>query len=382
MARWRICLQTEIRVVTTRRSRTTSRDLPPFYLPLLAGLPIGLCLIVMDLPTLGQQHALPIRALLLLAFLAWTVPVTALQRALWKKWAPWWVTAVGMLSVTYAISVSNNALALGLFHLQSWPLPPHLHWTLLFQGLESCWLALIAFCAVHAVVAYYFELRQEQTQRLQALALARDAELRALRYQLHPHFLFNTLNAISSLVSDNRPHDARHMIARLGDFLRATLDSPEHHEVALADEISLTESYLEIEKARLGERLKMHWHIGECVLQARVPYLLLQPLVENAIRHGIAQRSRPGTLTIEVFRDGGLLHVRLRNDVAPTGLHSADAELHRNGSVGLVNVAERLAHLYPESHRFHAGPCEDGGYEVKLSLPFTVAVNSTAKEAK
>jgi two-component system sensor histidine kinase AlgZ len=170
------------------------------------------------------------------------------------------------------------------------------------------------------------------------------------------------------------------MIARLGDFLRATLDSPEHHEVALADEISLTETYVEIEKARLGERLRMHWRIGEGVLRARVPYLLLQPLVENAIRHGIAQRSHPGTLTIEVFRDDELLHMRLRNDVAHAGLHPSDAELQRSRSVGLVNVAERLAHLYPTSHRFRAGPSEDGGYEVKLSLPFTVFANSIAEE--
>ncbi|NII11063.1 histidine kinase [Oleiagrimonas sp. C23AA] len=355
------------------RSTHTLRSLPAFSLPLLAGLPIGLCLIVMDLPALGQRHALPVRAVLLLAFMAWTVPATALQRALWKRRVRTWMTALVMLAVTYAMSVGNNLLILGLFRASGWGLPPSFHWASLFRGLESCWLALIAFCAAHAVITYAFELRQEQAERLQAHALARDAELRALRYQLQPHFLFNTLNAISSLVNAHRPSEASHMITCLGDFLRATLDAPAQHEVVLADEIVLTETFLDIEKARLGDRLILHWCVGPNVLHALVPCLLMQPLVENAIRHGIARRQRPGHLTVEVKQAHDRLRMRVHNDTAGMAPPSSTMGWDRDDNVGLGNVRERLAHLYPGTHRFDAGPCADGGYEVRLSLPLRLA---------
>lgn len=346
-----------------------ARAAPPFWLPLLAGLPISLCLIVMALPVLGHGHATAYRALYLLAYLAWTIPLTAVQRALWRRRTPWWAMALALLMTTYAMSLANNVLGVAMAVAAGWGMSPDFEWSRIFRGLEGCWLALIAFCAIHAVVAYYAELKQEQARRQQAVSLARDAELRALRYQLRPHFLFNTLNAISALVADGRNREARHMIARLGDFLRATLDGAEDHEVALADEIALTESYLEIEKARLGERLSLKWHIGPDLLRARVPYLLLQPLVENAIHHGIAQRSEPGRLEIHLSREGDQLQLRLGNDMAaPTGSSAGTAQ--RAGAVGLRNISERLAKLYPGAHAFHAGSREDGGFEVRLRLPF------------
>ncbi|MCL6711827.1 histidine kinase [Pseudomonas sp. R2.Fl] len=344
---------------------------PPFWLPLLAGLPIGLCLVVMALPALGHGHATAYRTLYLLAFLAWLPPLVALQRGLWRRRLPIALTAGVLLLATYAMSVFNNLLGDLMALSAGWTRTDEFRFAALFNGLESCWLALIAFCAMHAVIAYYVELKHEKQQREQAHLLARDAELRALRYQLHPHFLFNTLNAISTLVTEERGHDARRMINQLAEFLRATLAGDSRHEVSVAEEIALTEAYLEIEKARLGERLQVVWRIEAELLHAAMPYLLLQPLVENAIRHGIAPRATAGRLDIHFSRRGDRLLLRLDNDVAAP-LPEASA---RDGAVGQRNVAERLARLYPADHHFQAGPCADaGGYRVSLDLPFRVSV--------
>ena len=341
---------------------------PPFWLPLLAGLPIGACLVVMALPELGHGHATAYRTLYLVAYLLWCIPLTAIQRALWRQRLPWWVLVPVLLSVTYVLAVVNNALGAAMAQLSGWRTPSAFEWAGLFSGLDGCWLALIAFCAIHAVVAYYVELKHEQLRRAEAMSLARDAELRALRYQLQPHFLFNTLNAISSLVANQRNREARHMIARLGDFLRATLDGTDNHEVALADEIALTETYLAIEKARLGERLAISWNVGPDLLSARVPHLLLQPLVENAIRHGIALRDAPGRLEIRISREGQRLHLHLRNDGVPPPVGGA-GEAHRSSMLGLRNVRERLARLHPGDHVFQADAHDDGSYDVAIDLP-------------
>lgn len=353
---------------------------PPFWLPLLAGLPIGLCLVVMALPALGHGHATAYRVLYLLAFLAWLPPLVALQRGLWRRRLPIALIGGVLLLATYAMSVFNNLLGDLMAQLAGWSRADDFRFADLFNGLESCWLALIAFCAMHAVIAYYVELKHEKHQREQAGLLARDAELRALRYQLHPHFLFNTLNAISALVAEERGRDARRMISQLAEFLRATLADDRQHEVSVAEEIALTDAYLDIEKARLGDRLRVTWRIDAELLHAAMPYLLLQPLVENAIRHGIAPRATAGQLEIHISRRDDRLLLQLDNDIA-AALPETPA---RDAAVGQRNVAERLARLYPGDHHFQAGPCADGdGYRVTLDLPFRVlaTIRAPAQEA-
>ncbi|WP_266156519.1 sensor histidine kinase [Dyella silvatica] len=341
--------------------------LPPFWLPILAGLPVTLCMAVMALPDLGHGHAGAYRALYAVAYVIWTIPLTALQRGLWRRHMPWWLAILVLLSLTYLLSLVNSVIAQRM--AVAWGQLPSFLWSRIFSGLDGCWLALIAFCAIHAVIAYYFELKHEQQRVLMATSLARDAELRALRYQLHPHFLFNTLNAISSLVVEGRSRDATRMIARLGDFLRATLEGGDNHEVALADELSLTEHYLDIEKARLGSRLSIGMQIGPDSLHALVPYLLLQPLVENAIRHGIAQRREPGRIDLHISRMQDRLQLRIRNDGASTNSGQSQRE-HRPSAIGLRNVRERLEKLYPSDYHMAYGPTDDGGYAVSIELPF------------
>jgi two-component system, LytTR family, sensor histidine kinase AlgZ len=367
-------------MTTARMTDLTSTEsvaTPSFWLPVIAGLPITLCMVVMGLPDFGLKHFAAFRLMFVVAYIVWSVPLALVQRSLWRRRAPWWFSIPGLLALTYVLSLVNSAI--GQLLMVHWEMLRNFTWGRIFSGLDGCWLALIAFCAIHAVVAYYYALRAEERRVLSAVSLARDAELRALRYQLHPHFLFNTLNAISALVVEGRPRDATRVIARLGDFLRATLEGGEVHEVPLADELSLTEHYLDIEKARLGHRLDVRLYIGPDVLRALVPYLLLQPLIENAIRHGIAPRKEGGRMEVHINRRHEHLHLRLRNDGVDAPSEAVD-QASRPSGVGLRNVRERLVKLYGEDHRFELSRAVDGSCEVNIELPFRAAAHVAERQ--
>ena len=339
----------------------------PFWLPWLAGVPMVACMTVMALPEVGHGHAVAFRVLYAAAYLLWTVPLTFAQRWLRRR-APWPPTVLALLALTYLMSLANNALA-ELLALH-WRVLPRFDWLRLFGGLDGCWLALIAFCAIHAMVDHTLALQAERARVREAQAAARDAELRALRYQLNPHFLFNTLNAISTLVAERRNSDANRMLARLADLLRATLERGEAHEVPLAEELALTGHYLDIEKIRLGERLVLELTVGPDLLQAAVPALLLQPLVENAIRHGIAPRAQGGRLQLCVERSGERLRLQLHND----GIAAGGASDASRPAIGLRNVRERLARLYGAAHGFDFSLAPNGDCRVEISLPFRAMV--------
>ncbi len=347
-----------MRVAVNREAATT------VWLPWLAGAPLVLCMTVMALPEIGREHALAFRGMFALAYLLWTLPLVVVQRALQRR-VPWPLTVFVLLVLTYLMSIANNALALLL--AVHWGGVPAFDWHLLFGGLDGCWLALIAFCAIHAVVDRYQALEAERAHVRDALALARDAELRALRYQLHPHFLFNTLNAISTLIAEQRGTDANRMLTRLADLLRSTLERGEVNEISLAEELALTGHYLDIEKTRLGERLALELRVGADLLQATVPALLLQPLVENAIRHGIALRTAGGRLELQVERVGERLQVRLHNNGVAA---SAGAEAKSRPAIGLQNVRERLVRLYGSAHEFDFVLAENGDCTVQIAMPF------------
>ena len=333
------------------------------WLPWLAGAPLVLCMTVMALPDVGHGQAVAFRGLYAAAYLLWTLPLAHAQRWL-RRHTPWLSAVLALLALTYLMSLANNAAAQWL--AVRWHLVPQYDWRRLFGGLDGCWLALIAFCAIHAVVDHALALRAERERVGEALALAREAELRALRYQLHPHFLFNTLNAVSTLVAEQRNADANRMLARLADLLRAMLERGEVHEVPLAEELALTGHYLDIEKIRLGERLALELRVGPDLLQAAVPALLLQPLVENAIRHGIAPRAGGGRLQLHVERAGGQRQLRLHND----GVAQVDAPAEPHPAIGLRNVRERLARLYGSAHGFNFELAANGDCRVRISLPF------------
>jgi two-component system sensor histidine kinase AlgZ len=362
-------------IVNPGAASSIPMPLPPWRMSLAAALPIGLCLLVMALPAVGHGHALAYRTLYLLANAAWVPVLIWLQRRMWRDaWSPWYAIPA-LLAATYAMSVVNNALGFALTDALGSQQAQPLRWQRAFVGVDDCWLALIAYCAANALVGHYHALKEEQRRHGQALLAAREAELRALRYQLNPHFLFNTLNGVSALVAEGRGGEARTMLARLGAFLRVTLEG-QAHAVALAEELALTETYLSIEQARLGERLQVHWNIGPGVLDAEVPSLLLQPLVENAIRHGIARRSKPGRVSVDIQARGARLCARVAND----GADAAGGAASNGQSLGQSNVRARLAHLYAQQHRFSAEADAAGGYEVSIEIPLR-RVRASAEDA-
>lgn len=201
-----------------------------------------------------------------------------------------------------------------------------------------------------------------------AEASAREAELRALRYQIHPHFLFNTLNAISTLVIQGQSTAAVSMITRLADFLRATLDDKNANEVSLEEELFLTKQYFEIEKTRLGQRLTVRMNLDPSLTSCLVPHLVLQPIVENAIRHGIAPRPGSGLVTISVARVDGRARITVSDDGLGKAARPTAAEDSKG--IGLVNTEKRLKELYGDNYQFKLRWPESGGCEAIIEVPF------------
>ncbi len=205
------------------------------------------------------------------------------------------------------------------------------------------------------------ELRLERVERNFS-----EARLSALRMQLDPHFLFNALNTISAQL-ERDPKLARGMIEHLGDLLRLSLESKDRKEVPLAEEMAFLEHYLAIQKIRFGNHLRIETQIAPDVKYASVPCFFVQPLVENAIRHGISRRASGGTVIVSAQRDGNRLEIRVLDD--GVGL-PADWTLENSGGVGLSVTRQRVAGLYPDGEaRFAVNRRAGGGTEVEISLP-------------
>jgi two-component system sensor histidine kinase AlgZ len=192
-----------------------------------------------------------------------------------------------------------------------------------------------------------------------------------LRYQLNPHFLFNSLNAVSMLILDENATTARRMLAQIGDLLRTSLDSEVTAEVALSQELAFTEGYLAIEQTRLGERLRVDMAIEAETRDALVPNMLLQPLVENAVRYGVAPLVEGGWIAIKSAQHAG----RLRIVIVNSG-RRGEGQQGRNGNgIGLGNTEERLRTLYGSDFVFSLAWPEAGGCEVVLELPLRRDLN-------
>jgi hypothetical protein len=241
-----------------------------------------------------------------------------------------------------------------------WPPPV---WERARFNIPIC-VTMLSLC--HAL-AYFRRSQQRDRRALELEAQLGQARLQALRMQLHPHFLFNTLNSIATLVEANPP-GAREMIGSLGQMLRLSLDSGPRPEVPLEQEWEFLECYLEIERIRFGDRLQVKLELGPGVGGALVPTFILQPLAENAIRHGIEPASSPGTIEIRAERGGGVLFLSIR-DTGP-GLGKGGLEQAAPKGIGLANTRARLQSHYPGRHRFTIRNGPGGGCLVELELPF------------
>src|SRR5436309_8979231 len=270
-----------------------------------------------------------------------------------------------------------------LIHLAVlWSITPR--WRQQYPALIDCYRAYFAFgfyidliiaslivVAVHALL-YYQNFRASELAQSSLITQLAEAQLRALKMQLHPHFLFNTLHYISSLVLEDPPK-ANSMIARLGDFLRLTLENSNQQLVSLKEETEFLRCYLEIEQVRFGDRLTVAFELEPQTLSAQVPHLILQPVVENAIQYAKAPRAAQGHINIQAKRLNSLLRVAI-SDSGP-GIGSNANSLGKKG-VGLSNVRSRLQQIYGPDFRFELMNASDGGLTVVMEIPFQREANS------
>ena len=249
-------------------------------------------------------------------------------------------------------------------------------------------VVLFLWCSLYFSIKQWQRSTQERERVLRAESEAREARLSALRYQLNPHFLFNSLNAASTLVLDGDAPGATRMLAQIGDLLRTTLDHDALQETPLSQELAFIEQYLAIEQTRLGKRLRVEMFVSPDTLDAIVPGMLLQPLVENAVRHGVAPLIGGGTIRIESRLNADRLLIAISNS-GPR--HGAEGPSRSNGKpccangkvrgIGLKNTGERLKTLYGNDHRFLLQWPEAGGCEAMIEVPFRRAVQAVEGDA-
>lgn len=230
------------------------------------------------------------------------------------------------------------------------------------------WFVILAWSALYFAIKYAQLFQQVQQSALKSAAMAHEAQLKMLRYQLNPHFLFNTLNAISTLILEQATQDANRMVTRLSSFLRHSLDNDPMKMVTLEQELAALKLYLDIEKVRFEERLTLELDIEGEASQALIPSLLLQPLVENAIKYGIARSEDGGVLRIAARVFAGDLLLEL-SDNGP-GVELVDGWIPGADGVGLRNTRERLAELYGNRHSFRLSTTEPHGLTVRIRIPF------------
>jgi len=290
-----------------------------------------------------------------------------LCRELWNRRIALLGTLIWCVPVSYGLGVVCAAVATWTeIHVGGSTM--RLRWALVFYEATGASFVLIAWSALYFGIKHYQALEKERLRVDASESLARDAQLRALRYQLHPHFLFNTLNAVSTLVLDNQPTRPVEMITRLADLLRGTLKHPERHQTTLAEELAMLEEYLAIEKVRFGERLTELFEVSPQVLNVQIPRFLLQPLAENAVRHGIAQRPRGGTIVFRAGLNAGQLQIQIENEGMPyfTRVWTAPTEQTR---LGLQNTRERLSQMYNNSASLEVRSMANGNFCVVILMP-------------
>jgi two-component system LytT family sensor kinase len=228
----------------------------------------------------------------------------------------------------------------------------------------------LSWTGLYLGIKYYRQMRLQTDNALHANAMAHQAQLKMLRYQLNPHFLFNTLNAISTLILERDTETANRMVTSLSAFLRHSLDSDPMQRVTLKQELDALNLYLGIEKVRFAERLTLRSAIEENAYRALVPSLLLQPLVENTIKHAIAHSIDGGTVQIEARVEGDRLHIRVADDGPGCRNLPPGGGLPGGSGVGLANTSERLRVLYGTRSEFRIRNREAGGCEALIMLPY------------
>jgi len=300
------------------------------------------------------------------------------DRATWKMAIP--IHIAGVLVATSLHVVLAVALRMGTYWLIGESLDTWLHEAqeMLFLNFDWEMMTYWTIVGVGMALRYMHEARARELSAAQLETRLVEARLHTLQRQMQPHFLFNTLNTISALMHrDVEAADA--MIARLSDLLRMSLQRVGVQEVPLQEELDFLSKYLEIEQTRFRDRLTVVFDVQSDTLDALVPNLLLQPLVENAIKHGIGPRPTPGQIAVRARRNGAMLEL----DVQDNGVGLSAARLTDfNRGVGLSNTRSRLDHLYGSLHRFEFRQPAEGGLLVCIAIPMAEVAVEGAGEAE
>ena len=301
-----------------------------------------------------------------LSGLTLSLPLRYVYRRLWRRSAG--AIVAGSLAACYPIALAWRAVINGagqILLLDSTEMRSRFE---IFSGALPAMYLLLCWSALYFGARYYDSLQQQREATLRTTTLAQEAQLKMLRYQLNPHYLFNTLNAISTLILDNHNRVANQAVGRLAEFLRYTLDQDPMKTVTLRQEIDAVNLYLNSERLRFGERLRLEFAIEVPALEAMVPSLILQPLVENAVKYAVSPREDGGLIRIEGRIRGSMLELVVLDD--GPGIESGRALADGRG-VGLRNTRERLAVLCGDKHRFAALNAKPG-LRVEIGLPAEV----------
>jgi hypothetical protein len=307
-----------------------------------------------------------------------TLPLRHLYRRLWES--PPWLRALAFLGGSYIVAYAW--LSARQFIFTRWfehdsEMTAWMHGlgeaaelyqkVSFFEGQFSSWFLVLVWSALYFAIKYYRVFQEIRESALKSAAMAHEAQLKMLRYQLNPHFLFNTLNAISTLILERETEGANRMVTRLSSFLRYSLDNDPMQKVTLRQEIEALKLYLDIEKVRFEERLRLALDIAPEAEGALIPSLLLQPLVENAIKYAIAQSETGGCLRIAARVFAGELLIELADD--GPGVALVDGALSSARGVGLRNTRERLHELYGDRHSFRLSETVPHGLTVNIRIP-------------
>jgi two-component system, LytTR family, sensor kinase len=284
-----------------------------------------------------------------------------------------WLIHLGAAAIINLVSAAWRAFMEVAMNPWANPTGPGSFTSLWSQTFNNGLLATIIFYASILAIAYVLESREriahQQAETARLNEQLSKAQLDALRHQIEPHFLFNALNAVASLVREERNDDAVNMIAGLSDLLRHVLQDSRKQQVPLREELELLDQYLAIQKVRFSDRLHIDAHIPAELLQAQVPSLILQPIVENALKHGIAKRAQGGIVRIAASRCNGHLWLSVYNDGPQL---SADWKIDAAG-VGLSNLVTRLRGLYGDQFEFSLASPDSSGVQALVSVPYVAA---------
>lgn len=242
----------------------------------------------------------------------------------------------------------------------------------LLEGLyRNSFPLMLLWSGLYFIIKYYQLFQAEKEKSLRSEALAHEAQLLMLRYQLNPHFLFNTLNAISTLVLSEANEKANEMLTKLSKFLRYSLDHSPLDKVSLAHELETSKLYLDIEKVRFAERLRLEFDIEKRAEQAMVPTMILQPLIENSIKHAISKSESGGTISIVARVERGRLRLEVSDD--GPGLPESEEQsdmLSLTQGVGVSNIRNRLQQIYGDEHTLSFYNAKSGGLTVAVEIPY------------